>query len=145
MRRRRRNASRVLSTRVPRPSVCLSRFPRQPADTVLVSITHPLLLTQGIHPTTIAEAFQRASAKAVEFLTEMSTPVDLNDRETLLRAASTSLNSKVRFSRSAIVTLSLTPCPLSPLLSDRLPVLFRSSPHRRFVGPSARDADVDER
>lgn len=50
----------------------------------------------GIHPTLIAESFQRAATKAVEILTEMSTPVDLNDRETLLRAASTSLNSKVR-------------------------------------------------
>lgn len=31
----------------------------------------------------------------MEFLEDMSTPVDLNDRESLLRAASTSLNSKV--------------------------------------------------
>lgn len=53
------------------------------------------LLSQGIHPTTIANAFQSAAAKAVEFLEQMSTPVDLNDKEALLRAASTSLNSKV--------------------------------------------------
>jgi len=49
----------------------------------------------GIHPTTIAQSFQKAATKAVEFLEEMSTPVDLNDRESLLRAAGTSLNSKV--------------------------------------------------
>ncbi|WOO78360.1 T-complex protein 1 subunit delta [Vanrija pseudolonga] len=53
------------------------------------------LLSQGIHPTTIANAFQSAAAKAVEFLEQMSTPVDLNDKEALLRAASTSLNSKI--------------------------------------------------
>jgi T-complex protein 1 subunit delta len=49
----------------------------------------------GIHPTIIAQSFQKAASKAVEYLTEMSTPVDLNDKENLLRAASTSLNSKV--------------------------------------------------
>lgn len=48
-----------------------------------------------MHPTVIAEAFMKASVKAVEYLTEMSTPVDLNDKASLLRAASTSLNSKV--------------------------------------------------
>lgn len=52
------------------------------------------MLQKGIHPTIIAEAFLKASAKAVEFLTEISTPIDLNDRTTLIRAASTSLNSK---------------------------------------------------
>lgn len=54
------------------------------------------MLQKGIHPTIIAESFLKASAKAVEFLTEISTPIDLNDTAVLLRAASTSLNSKVR-------------------------------------------------
>lgn len=49
-----------------------------------------------MHPTIIADAFSKAAAKSVEFLTEISTPVDLKDRASLLRAASTSLNSKVR-------------------------------------------------
>ncbi|KAI0306357.1 t-complex protein 1 [Multifurca ochricompacta] len=53
------------------------------------------MLQKGIHPTIIAESFLKASAKAVEFLTEISTPIDLNDRNTLLRVASTSLNSKI--------------------------------------------------
>ncbi|XP_038072846.1 T-complex protein 1 subunit delta-like [Patiria miniata] len=53
------------------------------------------LLSKGIHPTTISESFQRASGKAVEILTDMATPVDLNDRESLVKIASTSLNSKV--------------------------------------------------
>jgi T-complex protein 1 subunit delta len=53
-------------------------------------------LVLGIHPTTIAQSFQKAAAKAVEYLEEMSIPVDLNDRESLLKAAGTSLNSKVR-------------------------------------------------
>ena len=49
----------------------------------------------GIHPTVIAEAFIKASVKAVEYLTEMSIPVDLRDKTSLVRAAKTSLNSKV--------------------------------------------------
>jgi T-complex protein 1 subunit delta len=53
------------------------------------------MLQKGIHPTTIAESFTKASAKAVEYLAEISMPVDLNDRSSLLRAASTSLNSKI--------------------------------------------------
>ncbi|CDH58244.1 t-complex protein 1 [Lichtheimia corymbifera JMRC:FSU:9682] len=53
------------------------------------------MLNKGIHPTTIAESFQRAAQKSVEFLAEMATAIDLSDRESLLRAASTSLNSKI--------------------------------------------------
>ena len=54
------------------------------------------MLQKGIHPTIIAEAFLKASAKAVEYLEELSMPIDLNDKSALLRAATTSLSSKVR-------------------------------------------------
>ena len=54
------------------------------------------MLEKGMHPTIIAESFTKASVKAVEYLTEISTPIDLKDKESLLRAATTSLNSKVR-------------------------------------------------
>jgi len=53
------------------------------------------LLDQGIHPTVIAEAFKKAAAKSAEIITEMSTKLDLSDRESLLKSATTSLNSKV--------------------------------------------------
>jgi T-complex protein 1 subunit delta len=49
----------------------------------------------GIHPTVISEAFQRAAAAAVEALDAMSIPINLADRTTLLKAASTSLSSKI--------------------------------------------------
>ena len=55
------------------------------------------MLNKGIHPTIIAEAFLKASAKAVEYLTEISVPINLDDNAALLRAATTSLNSKVIF------------------------------------------------
>lgn len=53
------------------------------------------LLSKGIHPTTIAEAFSAAANLSVQYLTEMSTKLDLTDRESLLKAATTSLNSKI--------------------------------------------------
>ncbi|KAF8744240.1 T-complex protein 1, partial [Rhizoctonia solani] len=61
------------------------------------------MLSKGIHPTVIAESFLRASAKAVEYLTDISTPVDLKDKGSLLRAASTSLNSKIVSQYSSIL------------------------------------------
>jgi len=53
------------------------------------------LLSKGIHPQAITEAFLLAAEKAEEVLTEMSIPVDLSNRDQLLQSASTSLNSKV--------------------------------------------------
>jgi len=61
------------------------------------------MLGKGIHPTIIAESFAKAAKKVVEYLEELSTPVDLNDRESLLRAASTSLNSKIVSQYSSIL------------------------------------------
>jgi T-complex protein 1 subunit delta len=53
------------------------------------------LLYRGIHPSAISDAFQRAATKCVEILTKMSRPIEMNDRESLIQSASTSLNSKV--------------------------------------------------
>ncbi|KAI9838659.1 MAG: T-complex protein 1 subunit delta [Sarea resinae] len=53
------------------------------------------LLGKGIHPTVISESFQRAAAAAVKILHDMSQPISLTDRATLLQAASTSLSSKI--------------------------------------------------
>ncbi|PWN52378.1 T-complex protein 1 [Violaceomyces palustris] len=61
------------------------------------------MLNKGIHPTIIAESFQKAAEKAVEYLTEISTPVELDDKESLLRAASTSLNSKIVSQYSSVL------------------------------------------
>ncbi|CAL8274125.1 T-complex protein 1 subunit delta [Gadus morhua] len=53
------------------------------------------LLQKGIHPTIISESFQKAVDRGVVILTDMSSPVLLSDRETLLNSATTSLCSKV--------------------------------------------------
>lgn len=84
------------------------------------------LLSKGIHPTSISESFQRASARAVEILNDMSTPLELSDRESLLQSATTSLNSKVVSQYSNI---------LSPLVVDAV---------MKVVDP-AKDCNVDLR
>ncbi|KAL5706373.1 T-complex protein 1 subunit delta [Ranunculus cassubicifolius] len=53
------------------------------------------LLNNGIHPTVISDSLHKASIKAVEVLTAMAVPVELSDRDSLVKSASTSLNSKV--------------------------------------------------
>jgi T-complex protein 1 subunit delta len=53
------------------------------------------LLERGYHPTLVSEAFLKSSKKAQEIMREMAIPVELNDRESLLKSAVTSLNSKV--------------------------------------------------
>lgn len=61
------------------------------------------LLKRGIHPTTISEAFQKAAMKSVEIMENMSIAVNLDDRETLIKAANTSLNSKIVSQHSSIL------------------------------------------
>ena len=53
------------------------------------------LLEKGIHPQSISEGFMVAAAKADEILREISIPISLEDRDSLVLSASTSLNSKV--------------------------------------------------
>ncbi|KAL0397323.1 UNVERIFIED_CONTAM: T-complex protein 1 subunit delta [Sesamum calycinum] len=53
------------------------------------------LLTAGIHPTIVSDSLHKTSIKAVEILSAMAVPVELSDRDSLVKSASTSLNSKV--------------------------------------------------
>lgn len=82
------------------------------------------LLLRGIHPTTISEAFQSAAALSVDILTGMSHPLDLADRESLLKSATTALNSKVVSQHASL---------LAPMAVDAV---------LRVVDP-ARDTNVD--
>ncbi|KAL3222157.1 hypothetical protein MRX96_028894 [Rhipicephalus microplus] len=84
------------------------------------------LLLKGIHPTTISESFQSAAAMAVEVLTDMSHPLDLADRDSLLKSATTALNSKVVSQHSS---------QLAPIAVDAV---------LRVVDP-AKDTNVDLR
>jgi T-complex protein 1 subunit delta len=71
------------------------------------------LLSKGIHPSIIAESFQRAAKRAVEILLEMSHKIKLSDRDALIRAASTSLNSKIVSQYSSL----LAPMAVDAVLS----------------------------
>ncbi|XP_001602691.1 T-complex protein 1 subunit delta [Nasonia vitripennis] len=61
------------------------------------------LLQKDIHPTLISDAFQKASAKAVEVLISMSKAIDMTNRSVLVMTAATSLNSKVVSQHSSLL------------------------------------------
>lgn len=65
------------------------------------------LLQKGIHPTVISESFQRAAAEAVKILHDMSIPIELTDRATLMKAASTSLSSKIVAQEPKLATMAV--------------------------------------
>ncbi|MEM2999058.1 MAG: thermosome subunit beta [Candidatus Bathyarchaeia archaeon] len=52
------------------------------------------LLDQGIHPTILVSGYRKAAQKAVETISKVAIPVDINDRKTLLKVALTSMSSK---------------------------------------------------
>lgn len=61
------------------------------------------LLKRGIHPSAISDSFQRAASKCIEILESLAIPVNLEDRDTLIKAAATSLNSKVVSQHSSLL------------------------------------------
>eukprot|EP01013_Petalomonas_cantuscygni_P003940 TRINITY_DN1420_c0_g1_i1.p1 TRINITY_DN1420_c0_g1~~TRINITY_DN1420_c0_g1_i1.p1 ORF type:complete len:588 (+),score=182.17 TRINITY_DN1420_c0_g1_i1:102-1865(+) len=85
------------------------------------------LLGRGVHPTHIAEAFQMACTHAAKVLESIAVPVELSDRETLIRAAVTSLASKFVASQSA---------QLAPLAVDAVTSIFQP------VGKAAENTDA---
>merc|ERR1719181_2527506 len=61
------------------------------AGSLLNSAKH---LLSRLHPTVLSRSFRLASDKAVEILENMAIPIDLSDRDTMIKNAATSLNSK---------------------------------------------------
>ena len=52
------------------------------------------LLDQNIHPTILVSGYRKAAQKAIETIGNISVPVDINDRKTLLKVALTSMSGK---------------------------------------------------
>jgi len=52
------------------------------------------LLDQNIHPSIIVSGYQKAAERAIETLENLSLDVNLEDRETLMNLATTSMRSK---------------------------------------------------
>lgn len=47
------------------------------------------LLSKGVHATVISDSMGKACKKASEILQNMATPIDIQDRDALIRAATT--------------------------------------------------------
>ncbi|EFA83936.1 chaperonin containing TCP1 delta subunit [Heterostelium album PN500] len=65
------------------------------------------LMSKGIHPSIISEAFNLAMNKSIEVLTNMSTPISLSDKQSLVKSAITSLNSKVVSQYTNLATIAV--------------------------------------
>jgi T-complex protein 1 subunit delta len=77
------------------------------------------LLGRGVHPTVISDSMATACDKACEILEAMAIPVDLEDRESLIQAATTSLGSKVVAQYSNLLSPIAVDCVLKVLDSSR--------------------------
>ena len=87
------------------------------ATSLLSSTTD--LFNAGIHSSKIAASFQKCQLEAQKVIDTMTIPVDLNDRDTLISLASTSLSSKVVSPHSNI----LAPIAVDAVLSVRDPLI----------------------
>ena len=77
------------------------------------------LLSKGIHPTAIASSFMRAAGLATGILEDMSRPLDLNDRDSLISAVNTCLSSKVVSQNSDLLAPIAVDSVLGLLGDDR--------------------------
>ncbi|KAL6768297.1 CCT4 [Auxenochlorella protothecoides x Auxenochlorella symbiontica] len=71
------------------------------------------LLERGVHPTIISDAFNLAVGRALGFLEAAALPVAAGDRDALVRAANTSLSSKVVHQYSSLLSPMAADCILA--------------------------------
>eukprot|EP00755_Sulcionema_specki_P000610 Sspe_Gene.302::Locus_102_Transcript_1_3_Confidence_0.714_Length_1727::g.302::m.302/K09496/CCT4; T-complex protein 1 subunit delta len=74
------------------------------------------LLHRGIHPTDIQDAFTKGGLEAQKILAGMSTSIDIDDRDMLIKAAVTSLSSKVVSQNSTL---------LAPMAADAVRAIIK--------------------
>ncbi|GMG55618.1 unnamed protein product [Ambrosiozyma monospora] len=84
------------------------------------------LLNKGIHPTLISESFQKAAERSCQILLAMSHKISLSDREVLIKAANTSLSSKIVAQHSSL---------LGPIAVDSV---------LKVVKPEANNVDLND-
>jgi chaperonin GroEL (HSP60 family) len=66
------------------------------------------LLDQNIHPTMLVAGYRKAAQKAIEVVAKVAVPVDIKDRETLLKVALTTMGSKaVGTAREHLATIAI--------------------------------------
>lgn len=101
------------------------------------------LLDKGIHPTTISDAFDLACQRAVEILEkDVAIPVAVDDRESLLKAAHTSLSSKIVSQYSSLLAPMAVDCLLR--VADPLRPEFLDLKDVKIVGKAGGTIDDSE-
>jgi T-complex protein 1 subunit delta len=79
------------------------------------------ILDKGIHPMTISESFEKASRSAIDIIEKtMGIPVNLDDHQTLIKAANTSLGSKM-VSNCCLHLSSIAVKCIMKILNPKLP------------------------
>lgn len=81
------------------------------------------LVKQGIHPTIIVDGYHKSARQAIDILNRIAEDVDINDRQTLISIAKTSMESKIvsvdsdilaDLSVRAVLAVATTPKTLAP-------------------------------
>jgi T-complex protein 1 subunit delta len=95
------------------------------------------LLQRGIHATTVSDAFDHACQEAVAILErDVAVPVAVDDRASLLKAANTSLSSKIVSQHSSLLSPMAVDCllqvvdPARPEFLDLKDIRVRAPGHR---------------
>lgn len=88
------------------------------------------LLSRGLHPSTISDAFAVALKHATDVIDRMAEPISLSDRDALVKAASTALNSKVVSQHQSL---------LAPIAVDAV-LRIMTSRQNELTAPSAPSA-----
>eukprot|EP00238_Polyblepharides_amylifera_P000618 CAMPEP_0196572074 /NCGR_PEP_ID=MMETSP1081-20130531/2182_1 /TAXON_ID=36882 /ORGANISM="Pyramimonas amylifera, Strain CCMP720" /LENGTH=542 /DNA_ID=CAMNT_0041889267 /DNA_START=69 /DNA_END=1697 /DNA_ORIENTATION=+ len=94
---------------------------------------------KGVHPTVISDAMDVACQKACVILTSLATPIDLNDRDSLIKSAATSLSSKVVSQHASL----LAPMAVDCVLKVSEDCKKAESPSQMTAGSSASGKRVD--
>lgn len=100
------------------------------------------LLNKGIHPTLIAESFQRAAARTSEVYLDMSHKITLDDREILIKAASTSLSSKIVSQHSSTLSPLAVDSVLKVINAEKNNVDLNDIRLIKKVGGTIEDTDL---
>jgi T-complex protein 1 subunit delta len=100
------------------------------------------LLTKGIHPTIIAEAFKQCAVKAADILTSIATPIHLTDRADVLNAVKTCLSSKVVHNNADILAPIAVDAVLSILTEGASNVDLRNVKIVKQVGGTIDDTEL---
>lgn len=99
------------------------------------------LLGSGIHPSAISDSFAVALDISLDIVKDMAIPVNLDDRESLIQAASTSLNSKVVSQYASL----LAPIAVDSVLTVKAATQPGSAKGASENGASANTRDSKER